>query len=125
MRHKFVDNSISASARYSNYFATLGETSITTNPLLIPQADQISVGGGYGGANRKGWNGLGIIDFDALLGRRLFDLFEVTYNTNCCGFSFQLRNYNLGIRNENQYFFSVSLANIGTFGSLQRQAGQF
>jgi LPS-assembly protein len=103
----------------------MGETSISTNPLLVPQANQLVIGGSYGNSNRKGWNAAGSIDYDLLLHRRLFDMVTASYNTDCCGFAFQLRRFNLGIRNENQYLISFAIANIGTFGNLQKQARGF
>jgi LPS-assembly protein len=125
LRHKFVDNSISASIRHGLYGVTVGETSISTNPVLIPQAQQVTISGTYGSSNRKGWNLAGLVDYDLLLQRRLFDIATVSYNTDCCGFAFQLRTFNLGIRNENQYLISFAVANIGSFGNLQKQARGF
>lgn len=125
LRHKFIDHTVGASMHRSKYFASLSETAVTTNPILIPQQNQVSFGGGYGNGNRKGWNVAGSEFLDAISGNRLFDFAQVSYNTDCCGFSFELRNYNLGIRQENQYLFSLSIANIGTFGSLQKQARIF
>ena len=125
LRHKFIDQSLSGSIRHSKYAVSMGETAIKTNPLLIPAANQISFGASYGNTNRKGWNVAGLAFYDALLNRRLFDLVQTSYNTDCCGFSFELRNYNLGIRQENQYLFAFSVANIGTFGSLQKQTRIF
>ncbi|MFL6451717.1 MAG: LPS-assembly protein LptD [Bryobacteraceae bacterium] len=125
LRRRFIDHTISGTFRFSKYFASLSDTAITTNPVLLPQANQMSISGGYGAANRKGWNAAALVDFDVLLNRRLFNFFQVSYNTDCCGFSVQLRQYNLGIRNENQYLFSFSVANIGTFGSLQKQSRIF
>lgn len=121
LRHKFIDNTVGVNIRHSKYFANVGETSLTTNPLLIPQANQMNFGGGYGNTNRKGWNAAATVDYDLLLEKRLYELVQASYNTDCCGFSFQLRRFNIGIRDENQYLFSFSVANIGTFGSLQKQ----
>jgi len=125
LRRRFIDHSISGTFRYGKYFASMADTAITTNPVLLPQANQMTISGGYGSANRRGWNAAGLVDFDVLLNRRLFNFLQLSYNTDCCGFSIQLRQYNLGIRNENQYLFSFSLANIGTFGSLQKQSRIF
>ncbi len=125
LRHKFVNHTFSGNVRHSKYFGGVSETAISTNPILIPQENQLSFAGGYGNSNRRGWNVAGSIFYDALLNRRLFDLVQTSYNTDCCGFSFELRNFNLGIRQENQYLFSFSVANIGTFGSLQKQARVF
>jgi LPS-assembly protein len=121
LRGKFVDNAYSASVRHGKYFGSLGETSISTNPVLVAQANQMLFGGGYGSANRKGWNAAVSVDYDLLLNRRLYEFIQTSYNTDCCGFSFQIRRINIGIRDENQYLFSFSVANLGTFGSLQKQ----
>jgi LPS-assembly protein len=125
LRRRFIDHTISGTFRHSKYFASIGDTAITTNPTLVPQANQMMISGGYGSANRRGWNAAALVDFDVLLNRRLFNFYQFSYNTDCCGFSVQLRQYNLGIRNENQYLFSFSVANIGTFGSLQKQSRIF
>jgi len=125
LRHKFLDQSVTANLRHKNYSVHMSEAAITTNPLLVPRANQIGFGGAYGSANRKGWNAAGNIYYDLLLGRRLFDFIQAAYNTDCCGFSFQLGSFNLGLRNDTQYQFSFSLANIGTFGTLTKQARMF
>ncbi len=125
VRHAIIDHIFNAGVRHSKYFANFGQTAVTTNPVLIPQQNQFSVGGGYGSGNRKGWNVAGSIFYDELRHTRLFDFAQVSYNTDCCGFSMEIRNFNLGIRQENQYLFSFSIANVGTFGSLQKQARIF
>lgn len=124
-RHKFIDQTVRAGFRHHNYFASVGESAISTNPLLVPRSNQMTIGGGYGSSNRVGWNVTALYDYDLISNRRLFNFYQASYNTNCCGFSFQLRQINLGLRNENQYLFSLSIANIGTFGSLQKQARIF
>ncbi len=121
LRGHIVDQTYGISARFGKYFGSVSDNAISTAPVLFPAANQIVFGGGYGSANRTGWNVAGLIDYNSLTGRRLYDFIQTSYNTNCCGFSLQLRQFNLGIRNENQYLFSFSVANIGTFGSLQRQ----
>ena len=114
------------SVRYKNYFASLGDSTLDSSPVfIVSHANQISFSGGYGNPNRKGWNAAASEVYDLSQSRRLFDVLQTSYNTNCCGFSFQVRQFNLGIRNDNQYLFSFSIANVGTFGSLQRQARIF
>jgi LPS-assembly protein len=47
---------------------------------------------------------------------------QTTYNWDCCGITVEYRRFALGtIRNENQYLFTYSLANIGSFGNLLRK----
>lgn len=111
--------------RYSKLFAQLGENLVRTDPLLFPQSNQLTFGGGYGSYNRKGWNFGGTELYDLLLHRTVFQFVQGTYNTDCCGFGIQYRRINFGIRDENQYLFSFSLANLGTFGSIQRQERLF
>lgn len=119
--HRFIDHAFSASFRKSKYALSVSDTAITTIPLLVPQANQITFGLAYGTSTRRGWNLGGNITYDLLLDRRLFEFVQATYNTDCCGFSLQLRRFNFGNRDENQYLFSFSLANLGTFGSMQKQ----
>ncbi len=120
-RGRFVDHSVTATARRGKYFFSASETAIQTIPLLVPRANQLGFGGGYGNTNRRGWNVAATFDYDLISGRRLYNFIQGSYNTDCCGFSLQLRQFNLGIRNDNQYLFSLSIANIGNIGSLQRQ----
>ena len=119
--HKFIDHAISSSYRKSKYSVTVSDTAVTSIPALVPQANQLGFGAAYGNSTRKGLNVGGNVTYDLLLDRRLFTFLQATYNTDCCGFSFQLRRFNFGTRDENQYLFSFSLANLGTFGSMQKQ----
>ncbi len=121
LRGKIVAETYGFNVHFGKYFASISDNALSTLPVLLPAANQIRIGGGYGSTNRTGWNVGALADYDRLSGRRLYDFIQTSYNTNCCGFSLQLRQFNLGIRNENQYLFSFSVANIGTFGSLQRQ----
>jgi LPS-assembly protein len=121
LQRKILDDAFTVSLRHKNYYANVGDTAITTSPLLVPQANQITFGGGYGNTNRKGWNAAGLVDYDLLAGRALFEFIQGSYNTDCCGFSIQLRRFNIGIRDENEWLFAFSVANLGTFGSLQKQ----
>ena len=47
---------------------------------------------------------------------------QATYNWDCCGVTVEYRRLALGaLRNENQFRFAFTLANVGTFGTLKRQ----
>jgi LPS-assembly protein len=118
---KITGNTYNVGFRHGQFGASIGDTSISTNPLLAPPANQLIFGASYGGSNRKGWNAAVLFDYNLLTNQRIYEFVQGSYNTNCCGFSVQLRRFNLGIRNENQYLFSFSIANVGAFGSLQRQ----
>jgi len=119
--HKFIDHAISSNFRHGKYSANISDTAVTTIPLLVPQANQMTVGGSYGTSVRRGWNVGGNVTYDLLLDKKLYEFGQVTYNTDCCGFSFQLRRFDFAPRDETQYLFSFTLANLGTFGSMQKQ----
>jgi LPS-assembly protein len=121
LRGKVVAQTYGIGLHFGKFSVNASDNALTAPPVLLPAANQLIFSGGYGSTNRRGWNIGTMVDYDRLSGRRLYDFIQTSYNTNCCGFSFQLRQFNLGIRNENQYLFTFSVANIGTFGSLQRQ----
>ena len=121
LQHKFIDHAISSSFRKKQYSVSVSDTAVTSIPTLVPQANQLGFGAAYGSSTKKGWNVGGNVTYDLLLSRALFEFGQVTYNTDCCGFSFQLRRFNFGNRDESQYLFSFTLANLGTFGSMQKQ----
>ena len=51
---------------------------------------------------------------------------QAGYNWNCCGLSVEYRKYDLGaIRNEGDYRFNFTLANIGSAGNLRRSQSLF
>jgi LPS-assembly protein len=125
VQHRFIDHAFTSTFRKSKYSLSVSDTAITTIPLLVPQANQITFGVAYGTSTRRGWNLGGDITYDLLLHQQLFQIVQGTYNTDCCGWGFQIRRFNfgtnLGIRDESEYLFSFTLANLGTFGSMQKQ----
>ena len=50
---------------------------------------------------------------------------QATYNTDCCGFSFQWRRFTFGTLNDNQYRVAFTIANVGSFGTLKKQERLF
>jgi LPS-assembly protein len=51
---------------------------------------------------------------------------QTSYNWDCCGFSVEVRKYELGsVRNELEEKFSITLVNIGTAGNLSRGLSLF
>jgi len=51
---------------------------------------------------------------------------QTSYNWDCCGFSVEVRKYELGaVRNETEEKFSLTLVNIGTAGNLKRAVSLF
>ena len=75
---------------------------------------------GYGQLNKLGFSAASTFGFDVSNWRNLqFATMQSTYNWDCCGLSLEYRRFALGaVRNENEYRFSFTLANVGTFGNL-------
>ena len=74
----------------------------------------------YGDVNRKGFSGAFGVDFN--FARRIAHqaVSQVSYNFGCFAVDFEYRRLAVAdIRRENQFRFSLSLANVGTFGNLK------
>jgi LPS-assembly protein len=81
---------------------------------------------GYGSPSKRGLSAAASIGFDTTFHFVQYSAAQAAYNWDCCGISFEYRRFALGsVRNENQYLFSFTLANIGTFGRLKSQLRLF
>jgi len=120
-RHGFVNSGLSVDGRFSNYFMSLGHNFVRTDQALAPSANQFRGLIGYGNDQRRGWNYAFSAFYDYRKGDLQYSQTQVTYNTDCCGFSVQYRRFDLGQRNENQFRVAFAVSNIGTFGTLKRQ----
>ena len=77
---------------------------------------------GYGDVNKRGLSAATSVGFDTDNGSLQYATAQASYNWDCCGLSMEYRRFALGsVRNENQYRFTFTLANIGAFGNLKRQ----
>jgi len=125
LRGQLVNSTFSADTRFSNYFVSFGSSQIRSDPVLSPSSNQLRGTIGIGNDNRKGWNAGLSVYYDVPKGILEFTTVQAVYNTDCCGVSIQFRRFNFGTRDENQFLFSFSIANVGTFGSLRRQDRTF
>jgi LPS-assembly protein len=141
--NRFVNSGFTTDLRKGNYFISAGHNSVSclpllpsdaaqcqvTNPdtarLLSPKASQFRGRVGFGDPNHRGWNTAFDAVYDYRQGIMQFATAQVTYNTDCCGFSVQYRRFNFGVRNENQFRVAFSVANIGSFGTLKKQERLF
>ncbi len=120
-----------ANYRFSEYFVgashaflntAVPEVTSTTASLVPDRFNQIRLLAGFGHPNKTGLSGAGSIGFDNTLGFLQYSAEQISYNWDCCGVSLEYRRFALGnIRNENQYRFSFTLSNIGSFGTMKRQ----
>ena len=83
---------------------------------------QFRVLAGYGQLNKPGFSAATSFGFDSNQGNLQYATAQTSYNWDCCGLSLEYRRFALGaVRNENQYRFSFTLANVASFGNLKRQ----
>jgi len=117
-----IDSGISVDRRVKQVFVSLGDYLLKSNPLLaFSGSNQLRGQVTYGGDNRRGWNYGFSAFYDYRLGVLQFAQSQVTYNTDCCGFSVQYRRFDFGTRNENQFRVAFAVSNIGSVGTLRKQ----
>ena len=81
---------------------------------------------GYGRPSEPGLSAAVSSGIDLNLSSAQYVTAQASYNWNCCGLSIEYRKYDLGtIRNEGDYTFNFTLANIGTAGNLRRAESLF
>ncbi len=120
--HANISNSgISADMRFSKYFISLGHNQVHSDPVLSPSSNQFRGLFGVGNENKRGWNAAFSAYYDYKRGILEFATTQVSYNTDCCGVSFQYRRFNIGTRDESQYRVAFAVSNVGTFGTLKKQ----
>jgi LPS-assembly protein len=116
-----VDSSVSVDYHWKKYFISAGNNEVSTNPLLTPAANQYRGRVGFGDPQHRGWNAGFDAVYDYRAGKLEYSTTQVTYNTDCCGFSVQYRRYNIGVRDESRFTIAFAIANVGTFGTLKKQ----
>jgi LPS-assembly protein len=81
---------------------------------------------GFGSPSKHGFSAAGNVGYDFEFNVLQYATAQTAYNWDCCGINFEYRRFSLGsVRNENQFRFAFTLANIGTFGNLRRQTRLF
>jgi len=122
---RVANSSVSVDGRIQRWFWGFGHTDIDEPTVLEPRANQFHTRIGYGNPNSRGWNTGFDVYYDVRQGLLQFWDAQVTYNTNCCGFSVQYRRFSIGSRDDSQWQGSFAISNIGTFGTLKRQQSIF
>ena len=131
--YDFKEHRINASTALFNYHFgdyTIGGgdayvqalTGVVSTTTLQQDFNQFRILLGYGHPNKRGFSGATAFGFDANLGFLQYATVQTSYNWDCCGVSLEYRRFALGaVRNENQFRFSFTLANIGSFGNIRKQ----
>jgi LPS-assembly protein len=105
---------------------TPGEISSSGTKPVTQKFNQFRSVLGYGNSNKRGFSGAVNLGFDVRLNQLQYGSAELAYNWDCCGVNVEYRRFALAtVRNENQYRFTFSLANVGAFGNLRRSERLF
>jgi LPS-assembly protein len=103
------------------FFHDSGVVQTTVNPPDV--FNQFHLLAGYGHPGKPGLSAGASLGFDEYRLFRQYTAAQASYNWDCCGLSFEYRDFSLGTvrANEHQYRFTFSLLNVGTFGNLRKK----
>ncbi len=128
--HQVNASTIFAGYRYGNWYLNGGqsylnapgeETTTSTGQVTPSIFNQYRVGLIYGALSRPGLSAGGSVGVDSRLSYVQNAVMQMNYNWDCCGFAFEYSRWDIpGVRNEDSYRFTFSLANVGSFGTLRR-----
>jgi LPS-assembly protein len=125
-RQAIVDSSLTVDYRLRKYFVSAGHNAVHTDPILTAPANQFRGRAGFGDANHKGVNAAVEAIYDYRKGVIQYTTMQVSYNTDCCGLSFQFHRFNVGTQDRNQFRVAFAVANIATtLGNLKKQDRMF
>ncbi|MGA8216043.1 MAG: LPS assembly protein LptD [Candidatus Sulfotelmatobacter sp.] len=132
--YDFQNNRVNASTLLANYH--IGQVTVGGGDAFLqipvqtagssaaspPRFNQFRAALGYGRPNKRGFSAASSFSFDAEAGQLQFLSVQTTYNWDCCGMTLAYRTYSVAnVRNENLFYFTFTLANIASFGSLRQQ----
>jgi LPS-assembly protein len=134
---KFTSNNVMLDVHEGNWFGGLVYARLNAPGRFYTEGVSSSVSDfnqlrlllGYGSPTKPGLGlaanvGLNLIPGDS--GLVQYGGLQGSYNWDCCGFSVEVRKYELGsVRNELAERFNFTLLNIGTAGNLRRAASLF
>jgi LPS-assembly protein len=119
-----VNSSLNVDYRHDQFFASAAHNLVDTSAILGTKADQFRFTTGVGSSTRRGWNAGGTLIYNYHKRAAENANFQVTYNTDCCGVSFEyqrnfVNNTSPGVR------FAFTVANFGSVGNLRQQDRMF
>jgi LPS-assembly protein len=127
LRGKLVNSRVGASAQFDAWSVSVSHNAVRSPTPLAPPSNQIRTTVRWGDFNRRGWNAGVANIYDYRQKIFLYTISQITYNTDCCGFNIEWRRQtSIGqTRNDNQFRASLSIANVGSFGTLRPQERLF
>jgi len=134
---KFTSNNVLIDVHQNNIFAGLSYANLNAPGRFYTEGVSSSVSNfnqlrlllGYGSPTRAGLGVAANVGLDLRAGDTglvQYGALQGSYNWDCCGFSVEVRKYELGaVRNETSVKYNFTLLNIGTAGNLRRTASLF
>ena len=134
---KFTSNNVMLDVHENNVFAGLSYAKLNAPGRFFTEGVSSSVSNfnqlrlllGYGSPTKAGLGVAANVGLDLRAGDSglvQYGALQGSYNWDCCGFSVEVRKYELGsVRNETSERFNFTLLNIGTAGNLRRAASLF
>ncbi len=134
---KFTSNNLLVDVHQNNIFAGLSYAKLNAPGRFYTEGVSSSVSNfnqlrlllGYGSPTKAGLGVAANVGLDLRAGDSglvQYGALQGSYNWDCCGFSIEVRKYELGsVRNETSERFNFTLLNIGTAGNLRRAASLF
>jgi LPS-assembly protein len=134
---KFTSNNLMLDVHEGNVFAGLSYAKLNAPGRFFTEGVSSSVSNfnqlrlllGYGSPTKAGLGVAANVGLDLRAedsGLVQYGALQTSYNWDCCGFSVEVRKYELGaVRNETVERFNFTLLNIGTAGNLRRAASLF
>ena len=96
-------------------------TAAATTAVSPPEINfnQLRLSAVYGSPIKRGLSAGTSVGYDFSLDKLQYGEVQANYNWNCCGLSFEVRRYSLGVVPEHTtYLYNFTLANVGSAGSL-------
>jgi LPS-assembly protein len=134
---KFTSNNVLLDVHEGNLFGGLSYARLNAPGRFYTEGvtsavsdfNQLRLLFGYGSPTKPGLGIAGNVGLDLNAnntGMVQYGAVQGSYNWDCCGFSVEVRKYELGaVRNETAERFNFTLLNIGTAGNLRRSTSLF
>jgi LPS-assembly protein len=74
---------------------------------------------GYGSTTKRGLCLAGNAGHDLVQDALQYGGIQISCNWDCCGIAFEYRRLAVGVTNENEKYFSITLAGVGAAGNLR------
>ncbi len=121
VQHRFVNSTATVDARYRQFAFFASDTVLKTTSALAPNSNQFWGRVSYGSQNRRGMSYGFDSRYDFSTSLLQYVQAQATYNTDCCGLSFQIYRFDLPSNQSTGWRIAFALSNIGTFGNLRQQ----